>query len=199
MARVRRPRNSSVPGDRILRSSEPRKWTRCLLIPAREKDFEPWARLREESRLELEPYEPKWSADELSYDNYLGFLAMQRTHGRAHFFAFAEFEDSQDQEFVGGVYFSHFFVGSESSCRIAYWIGTRYHGMGLATEAVRGACRFAFNNFRRVEAFVAEDNVASQRVLERNGFHMEGFCRENLQVNGKWTDHILYAILRNDQ
>lgn len=124
---------------------------------------------------------------------------MQRTHGRAHFFAFAEFEDAEEPEMVGGIYFSHFMVGSESSCRISYWIGTKYHGLGLATESVRGACRFAFNNFRRIEAFVAQDNFASQKVLERNGFVVEGLCRENLQVNGRWTDHFLYSLLRSDQ
>jgi ribosomal-protein-alanine N-acetyltransferase len=36
------------------------------------------------------------------------------------------------------------------------------------------------------------DNVASQRVLERNGFERIGLARRYLHVGGDWRDHILF-------
>ncbi len=33
------------------------------------------------------------------------------------------------------------------------------------------------------------DNMASIRVLEKVGFKKEGIAKENVKINGKWTDH----------
>ena len=39
------------------------------------------------------------------------------------------------------------------------------------------------------------NNVASIRVLERNGFRREGLARSYLKINGVWQDHVLHALL----
>jgi RimJ/RimL family protein N-acetyltransferase len=51
---------------------------------------------------------------------------------------------------------------------VSYWIGREFWGRGIATEAL-GACleRVAV---RPIHARAARDNVASLRVLEKNGF-----------------------------
>ncbi len=38
-------------------------------------------------------------------------------------------------------------------------------------------------------------NVASQRVLERNGFVRFGLAPEYLNIDGRWQDHILYQVM----
>jgi ribosomal-protein-alanine N-acetyltransferase len=32
----------------------------------------------------------------------------------------------------------------------------------------------------------------------RTGFQQEGYARRYLQIDGKWQDHLLFAILRED-
>lgn len=51
---------------------------------------------------------------------------------------------------------------------------------------------------RKILAYVAEDNLASRRLMQKAGFVQEGFCREHYIINGKPTNEILYGILRSD-
>jgi RimJ/RimL family protein N-acetyltransferase len=55
---------------------------------------------------------------------------------------------------------------------VAYWIGRAYWGRGIGTSALR---EFLAQETRRpLHAFVAAQNVASIRVLERCGFQRVG-------------------------
>ena len=40
--------------------------------------------------------------------------------------------------------------------------------------------------------------LPSRAVLLRTGFEQEGFARSYLLIDGKWQDHLLFAILRED-
>ncbi len=39
------------------------------------------------------------------------------------------------------------------------------------------------------------DNIASIRVLEK--FKKDGIAKGNLRINGKWTDHQIFAIINS--
>jgi ribosomal-protein-alanine N-acetyltransferase len=56
--------------------------------------------------------------------------------------------------------------------RIGYWIGKHYWGKGIMTDVVKIATDYAFQEFnlKRIEANVFSENLASKRVLEKNGF-----------------------------
>jgi RimJ/RimL family protein N-acetyltransferase len=43
-----------------------------------------------------------------------------------------------------------------------------------------------------------EENVASKRVLEKNGFTKEGVLRKLSYGKGKWWDPSIYSILREE-
>ncbi|MFN2442175.1 MAG: GNAT family N-acetyltransferase [Thermoanaerobaculia bacterium] len=51
---------------------------------------------------------------------------------------------------------------------LGYWIGREFWGRGVATQAVAGFLGFV--KVRPLRAFVAEQNRASIRVLEKSGF-----------------------------
>ncbi len=36
------------------------------------------------------------------------------------------------------------------------------------------------------------------RVLEKAGFIKEGIARKNVQINGRWEDHQILAIIQED-
>ena len=50
----------------------------------------------------------------------------------------------------------------------------------------------------RLEAGTLVDNVASQRVLRRNGFEQFGLAPRYLHINGEWRDHVLFQRLNED-
>jgi len=49
-----------------------------------------------------------------------------------------------------------------------------------------------------VEAPCLPHNEGSRTVLLRTGFEQEGYARRYLQIDGKWQDHLLFAILREE-
>lgn len=73
-------------------------------------------------------------------------------------------------------------------------MGTRNCGKAIAL-----LCEYALNEllFIRLQAFVYTPNLASVRVLEKNGFEREGLLRKYVRKDGRIYDCFLYARLRN--
>lgn len=63
---------------------------------------------------------------------------------------------------------------------VGYWLGETYWSIGLGTEAVGLAARLCFVHLgaRRLTAHVFEGNIASERVLAKNGFREEPGARD---------------------
>jgi len=164
-------------------------------------DYREWSALRGESRAFLEPWEPRWTPEELERatwrhrmhryrDDYMQGLAIA-------FFIF----ERPGGRLAGGITLGNIRHGVSQSAHIGYWIGERYAGRGLMTEAVRLVARFAFDTLRlhRIEAACIPGNVRSIRVLEKAGFRREGLLRSYLNINGFWQDHYLYARIVDDE
>ncbi len=83
---------------------------------------------------------------------------------------------------------------------IWYKIHPNKWNKGYASEAVKLALSFCFITLKlhRVFAGCATENIASIKVLEKNGFIREGFHRKTLPIRGKWVDNYEYAILEED-
>ena len=90
---------------------------------------------------------------------------------------------------VGGIGFK----GAPNERReveIGYGVCPSYQGRGVASEALVALCAFARG---RVDAVVAEtdrDNVASQRVLEKCGFRLEGEDHDLLRWRRDLTEPV---------
>ena len=67
-------------------------------------------------------------------------------------------------------------LDSNGVAEIGYGILEEYQGQGYATEAVKAALRWAFQNpnVTAIEAETDADNAASKRVLEKCGFLANG-------------------------
>ncbi|MBI3139035.1 MAG: GNAT family N-acetyltransferase [Sphingobacteriales bacterium] len=83
------------------------------------------------------------------------------------------------------------------SAEIGYWIGEPYWGKGVATEALRQMTAYAFYYFDlvRLYAEVFETNKASMRVLEKNGYYLEGVRRKAVFKNGVLMDDYIWVRL----
>jgi ribosomal-protein-alanine N-acetyltransferase len=83
---------------------------------------------------------------------------------------------------------------------VGYALSSAYQARGLMTEALGLLLADLFTNtpLERVEARCAVDNVASRRVLEKNGFLREGHLRGYFKLRGRRVDNYLYAVLRED-
>ena len=81
-----------------------------------------------------------------------------------------------------------------ASATLGYWVAAEFRGRGLATHAVAAVAELAFGELglHRLEAATLVDNVASQRVLEKNGFARIGLAPRYLHIAGAWRDHLLF-------
>ena len=75
------------------------------------------------------------------------------------------------------------------TARLGYWVGRRYWGHGVATEAVGRMARWAMANLAidTIKATVATDNPGSTAVLRRIGFrHVGEGMQAYLTRDGEW-------------
>ena len=81
---------------------------------------------------------------------------------------------------------------------LGYWLIPSARGRRLGTDAVALVSDWALRELEilRLEAWVAPDNRASQRLLARAGFAQEGRLRNFLQLHGRTTDGLVFARVR---
>jgi RimJ/RimL family protein N-acetyltransferase len=81
------------------------------------------------------------------------------------------------------------------TAEVGYWLGQKFWGRGVATEAITAFVEHCFSSFNLVRIFgqVNANNPASARVLEKAGFVLEGRMRKHVIKDGVILDSLLYA------
>ena len=105
-----------------------------------------------------------------------------------------------DKVFVGLIVLSNASNPKLKLGTIWYLLLPDFWGQGIATEALKGLLKFAFEELQlhRIEAGAAIDHIASHRVLEKAGMIKEGQKRKVLPLENGWSDNFEYAILEED-
>ena len=102
-------------------------------------------------------------------------------------------------ELVGGVgllYLHHVNARTE----IGYWLAAEFEGRGIMTRTVAGLCRYLFEveGMNRIEIRSHPSNARSRAIPERLGFTQEGILRQHVREQNCWSDHVVYALLKDD-
>jgi [ribosomal protein S5]-alanine N-acetyltransferase len=194
------PQRKSFPRLFLARADPFRLTGERVYLRAPERgDWGAWASLRSRSRAFLEPWEPSWPADALSRLSFRSRTARYAEDWRAdqgyNFFIF-----THDDALVGGVGLSNVRRGVAETASLGYWIGEAFARQGLMTAALPLVLHFSFDRLRlhRVEAACLPTNIPSRALLARIGFQQEGYARQYLCIAGKWQDHLLFAMVRDD-
>jgi 8-oxo-dGTP diphosphatase len=84
--------------------------------------------------------------------------------------------------------------------KLGYWVGRRFWGHGVATEAAKRVVSWALANLPidRVEAYVAIDNPASAAVLRRAGLREAGQSVEFFLARGAEEPVTIFEATRDD-
>ena len=85
-------------------------------------------------------------------------------------------------------------------CQLGYWVGRRFWGHGVATEAVSRIASWALANLPidRLRASVAVDNPASSAVLRRAGFRETGTGTADFLARGGAHPVLIFEAGRDD-
>jgi len=163
-------------------------------------DYEQWYALRRGSREFLLPFEPRWTEADLARRVFVSRVKRAREEAEegTDYALFIFLPDGSNETLVGGVTLSNVRRRAAQFVNLGYWMGQQYAGKGLMTEAVGACLPFVFDtlDLHRIHAAFLPGNMASRRVLEKNGFVEEGFAENYLQINGRWEDHVLFGLTR---
>ena len=103
-------------------------------------------------------------------------------------------------QITGVVTLSEIVGGGFQNAYLGYYGSRATAGRGWMTEAVRQACRLAFDELglHRLEANIQPENAASIALVRRIGFRLEGFSPRYLFLDGAWRDHQRWALLADE-
>ncbi len=164
-------------------------------------DYAAWARVREQSRKFLTPWEPTWPADDLTRPAYRQRLAPLR-RGHPHRPGLSVLPVPQRGRRAGRRAGARQHPPRRGPGRQPGLLGRRplcpprLHDEG--GPGARSRWRSILLRLHRLEAACIPTNLASIKLLEKTGFKREGYARSYLCINGIWQDHLLYAKLQSD-
>jgi RimJ/RimL family protein N-acetyltransferase len=128
-------------------------------------------------------------------ENAEAFIKMASAHDPMQIFAI-----TVDGEAIGGIGLHLQTDIHRKNAEIGYWLAESYWGKGIVTRAIKEIVEYGFNTFEinRIFARPFGSNIASQNVLEKNGFVLEGKFIGVLFKNGEYLDELIYAVRRNN-
>lgn len=107
---------------------------------------------------------------------------------------------ANDIELIGGIGAIPYVDVHRFSAEVGFWLGEPFWNKEIISGALKTFCNFLFTNydFNRLTANVFEYNDASKRVLEKNGFILEGTHRKSVFKENRFVDHYSYGLLKED-
>ncbi|MBB1284151.1 GNAT family N-acetyltransferase [Flavisolibacter sp. BT320] len=126
-------------------------------------------------------------------ENGNAFIAFANSEVPVHIFAI-----TVQDEAVGGIGIHPQDDIHRKNAELGYWLAEPFWGKGIISKAIHQMVNFAFDTYdiSRVFARPFGTNLASQRVLEKNGFLQEGRFEKVLYKNGEYLDELIYAVRR---
>lgn len=89
---------------------------------------------------------------------------------------------------------------SQYTASVGYWLGESHWGQGIMTAAFGAFLEYVWETFdvKRLQAEVFAWNPASARVLEKNGFRLEGTRCRAVFKDGELIDESMYTLFRSE-
>ena len=83
---------------------------------------------------------------------------------------------------------------------LGYWIAQKWAGKGITSLAVAATIDLVLSELglHRLEVNVRPENVASLGLMRKLRLREEGYKPRYMHINGRWADHIGFAVDRED-
>ncbi|KEK10762.1 acetyltransferase [Lysinibacillus sphaericus] len=117
-------------------------------------------------------------------------LLEEQAQGRSYFYLIKD-QDSSILGRINLVDIDRFFkIG-----HLGYRVGQEHAGKGIANKALEILIETITNeDIKQIKAETTTNNIASQRVLEKNGFEKITTSSEKFEMNGQKLSFVYYAL-----
>lgn len=104
------------------------------------------------------------------------------------------------EQLVGGIGCERGADNRSGIAEVGWWLNPEWWGQGIATVAVSRFINYCFDelDMHRVEAWVADSNPASARVVEKAGLVLEGVAKDGFCKRGRLFDLRRYGLARSE-
>ena len=128
-------------------------------------------------------------------ENGIAFIELATKDRPLHIFAIA-----LKGEAIGGIGIHPQADIHRKNAELGYWLAEPFWGQGIISKAVAQMVDFAFETYpiNRIFARPFGTNLSSQKVLEKNGFILEGRFEKVLVKKEELLDELVYAIRREN-
>lgn len=133
----------------------------------------------------------------ISVEEHRQWLKNKVNTGLVHQFIVCMNEDSRP---VGCVYLPKFEEEHKKAESGMFMGDTLVKGRGVATEAMKLLAEYGFRELgmHKIVSRVLAHNKASARVLEKVGYVQEAYLHEELFIEGRYEDLLLFGIISPD-
>lgn len=131
-----------------------------------------------------------------SHTRFAGFLLQSARDDHAAYLL----RHASCSKLVGYVNVSNIVRGAFQSAYLGYGAFASHAGRGLMTLGLRSIIDTAFGELglHRLEANIQPANARSLALIQRLGFHKEGYSPRYLRLDGDWRDHERWALRVED-
>jgi ribosomal-protein-alanine N-acetyltransferase len=100
------------------------------------------------------------------------------------------------QKLIGII--GHYRISPENyRAEIGYMLLPQFRGKQIIPEAIKKVVKYGFEEMKlhSIEAIIDPANLASEKVLQKNGFKKEAHLKENEFYEGRFLDTVIYSLL----
>lgn len=109
-------------------------------------------------------------------------------------------------EIIFGIFYQNTHIGNiklgpidylNKVSEISYFIGEKdYWGMGIGTKAIKNIIKIAKKKgLKKIIAGCVIKNTASQKVLKKNKFILEGILKSQYIINNRRTTNLIFGLI----
>lgn len=111
---------------------------------------------------------------------------------------YASVVSKANEEVIGTVMLFNF-DKEANQAEIGYVFHKDHWGKGYGTESVALVSDFAFETLKlhKLHASVVDANIGSARILEKNGYVLEGRLKDHFFIDGRYYDSLLLGKFNN--
>ena len=106
-----------------------------------------------------------------------------------------------DKDLVIGWCGFHLWYTQHERAELGYVLTSEKHRQqGIMSLVLPWVIKYGFTEMKlhRIEAYVADYNIPSVKLLENNNFKKEGLLREHYFTNNRYEDSVVYSLLKGE-